>query len=386
VTSGGILWDRTSEILGSVRLERFGSDIKVPLSYAGFTTESLLRTHLLPYLVPLKSERALAFELGERPELQIAVGLTQNKVPTRATLWHFRRRNSGYFRCLLLRSLAVMAIEGSKTDIALPFLRPLEETRFERTVRDDTFQDLGTHSQIIIHARTVTRRRSKVSPLLPFPDFRKFLSLDRKERTLLHEELHFPIPIEWRSGSELKRLCLVQPPWLNSPYEAQDLGNYFGKGAKTPYTACNVLVLRKVNGYDEVLLCRRLLGSGVGEYALPGGKKFPQESIIGCVKRELQEEVGIEFRGGRPISLRKTRQPGFPAVVSIGVVATEWHGLPRRREHLAHSNWDWYKLTNLPTPLFFPTKWAIEDYLSNSFPHLDWSTIEPDQPLPLWER
>src|SRR5205823_5156918 len=95
--SEAVPWARIPPLLERIRIGRVAEGMPVPLSYAGFSTESLLRAHLLPYLVPLKSERALGFELGERPELQFAVGIINGELPSRATLWHFRKRNFTIF-------------------------------------------------------------------------------------------------------------------------------------------------------------------------------------------------------------------------------------------------------------------------------------------------
>jgi len=187
-------------------------------------------------------------------------------------------------------------------------------------------------------------------------------------------------------GGELVSQYLVPPAWLKLPYTPQDLGRLFGRAGKTPYTACNVIVLRHGPHGDEVLLSRRLMGSGVDTLSLPGGKKNECESVRECVIRELREEVGLIFKEGRPVSCRETNEPGFPRVTSIGVLATETRGSPRNREHLAHSKWEWFKIDNLPSPLFFPTELTLSDFLTNQFPELKWRDVEGDLTLPLWRN
>jgi 8-oxo-dGTP diphosphatase len=375
--------DSVPSVLGSIRLSRVATGLPIPVSYANFATEALLRAHLLPYVLPLKSERALAYELAERPALQIAVGVTDNRAPSRATLWHFRQRNYEWFRRLMVRSLSVMGIDAHQSGISLPCVDDSKDPIPEASA-EDNFIDPQTRATVVIQSRRPFVRRNKpVSENLFLPGFPSPQGSQRNERTLLHEVLDFPIPIRWHLGPRCVHKQLVQPSWLESPYRFQDLEAYFGR-AKAPYTACNIILLRNANGRDEVLLSRRLRGVGSGSFALPGGKKNGDESIIACVKRELQEEVGVEYQAGRPVSLRITNLPGFPQVRSVGIVATKWHGKPARREHLAHSDWKWYRLDDLPSPLFFPTEWAIDDFLSNSFAELEWSALEPDIPLPLW--
>jgi 8-oxo-dGTP diphosphatase len=391
--SDAVSWDRIPPILESIGLERIrkdARDVRFPLSYAGFNTESLLRTHILPYLAPLKSERALAFELAERPELQTAVGLTDGRIPSRATLWHFRHRNLATFRCLMIRSLVVIAIDAHRSGAPLPFVIPEDLTQSMRSAKgdsvlSDSFDDPETGARLYVYTNSATRpRKVKESAFLPLPGFTETVRVDAPGKIWLHQVLDFPIFARWHADMKSAELCLVQPSWLNSPYEMRDLGAYLGRSGKDPYTACNVLVLRNECGCEEVLLSKRRIGSGAGSFAVPGGKKLADESVVECVKRELQEEVGIEYRAGRPISYRETNEPGFPKVRSIGIAATSWHGKPRRVEHLAHSEWNWYPLSNLPEPLFFPTEIAIKDYIDKLFVDLDWDTVDPRGPLPLW--
>jgi 8-oxo-dGTP diphosphatase len=377
--------NRAERLLRLIELERVSVHIRAPLTYAGFSTEALLRMHLLPYLLPLKSERALAFEVAERPQLQAAVGLKGEPVPTRATLWHFRRRNAGAFRSLMTRALALIAVEGVATGLDLPFVRSMHHRRGATVGFSDrdVFVDPRSQTRITVMSRSVAWPSPKppAEPRLPGMET---AAPAKAPKLLLHEALDLPVVIRWRNDGRAVSRYLVQPSWLETPLEVQDLGAYFGRDKATPYTACNVIVLQKMNGSDHILLCKRLRGTGVGSYTLPGGKKNPAESVLACVKRELQEEIGIDYRSGKPVSLRTTRRRGFPPVTSIGVVATNWRGIPRRREHLQHSEWRWFGLNDLPSPLFFPTQIAINDYLNNRFPELGWDDVEEDAPLPLW--
>ena len=48
---------------------------------------------------------------------------------------------------------------------------------------------------------------------------------------------------------------------------------------------------------DQILICQRLQGKGLGGlWQFPGGKCEPEESPEACVCRELMEEVAIEAR------------------------------------------------------------------------------------------
>lgn len=373
--------DRLTDILDGLRIERISSGLRVPLSYAEFRSEALLKIHLLPYLVPLKSERTLAFELAERPELQKAVGLVENSFPTRPTLWHFRQPSKfPLFRTLMIRALAVMAYEASRSGLPLPFIA--DDCKDMGISCVETFIDLDSGTDITVRTHPHVQRSPQLSPNLPLPGFDETLLAN--DKLWLYEWLDFPVEVGWNSDYRLVTRQLKQPSWLESPYEGRDLDQYFGKSSKAPYTACNVLLIRRTDGQDEVLLSQRLRGSGMGHYALPGGKKHEDESLEACVRRELHEELGIDYRAGRPVSLRYTNVPGYPRVRSIGVQATEWFGQPARKEHLAHSEWRWYRFSDLPSPMFFPSQTVIDDFLNRRFEDLDWRTIEPEPPLALW--
>lgn len=385
--SEGVAWERIPPMLESIKIGRIGGDVRVPLTYNGFSTEALIKAHLLPYLAPLKSERALAFELAERPELQSAVGLESGEIPSRATLWHFRHRNAVAFRKLMIRALIVMALDANHLNPQLPFVSESNQDASDFEL-EETFKDPKSRLSIVISMNTIPRRREVPRTLfLPWPELDDLsLRKEGKDKVWLHQFLNFPISARWCTSSNADFFFLVQPSWLESPYSAQDLEGILGKSGKAPYTACNVLVVRKRKGKEEVLLARRLMGSGVGSYSVPGGKKKPEESVLACVKRELREEVGLEYRDGRPISLRNGDIPGFPRVRSVGVLATDWKGEPRRLEWLVHSKWEWFPLSNLPEPVFFPTQWAIEDYRRGSFTGLNWENIDPQEPFMLWSE
>lgn len=378
---------RVPELLSAVTLDIVGGGIRIARAYAGVPTAILLRMHLLPYLIPLSSERLLAFEVAERQILQGAVGILSNgSVPSRATLWHFRQRNAKAFRQLMARSLALLARRGIRSGEHLPFVdapRPSRQRRRgleEDRIVDDDGQEIVVHWSV---ESAGSRGPRPDTPHLPGLTPRGRRQSRPTHKQLLPEHVGFPIYVEWKSDGISSSFVITPPDWLDDPYSTPDLTDYFGREGKTPYTACNVILLRPHSSPDEVLLAKRLRGTGSGTFALPGGKKYPRESVVACVKRELFEEVGIEFQAGRPVSLRQTAKKGFPKVTSIGVLATQWKGLPRRREHLAHSDWDWYKLTALPQPLFFPTEMALEDFINGSGRDLDWDSVEnEDSSLP----
>jgi len=366
--------EKISLLLLSVEIDRIKPNKRVPIYYSGFRIESLLRIHLLPYFFPIKSYRHLAFIVAERPELQNIVGLKGTETPSRATLWHFRARNSKLFRQLMARALALISIEAFLKGIQVQFSRPCNDAT-EQNDCFDTFIDSRSEARISTSMRPSIREKQETLTLFSSDELPKHA---QKQKTSLYDEIELPMHVWWSKGSESLALCVVQPIWTDFPDILQDLGVILGRAGKKPYTACNVIVLNKQN--NQILLSVRLIGAGKGTYALPGGKMNEGESIWGCVARELREEVGLEFRQGYIVSDRQTNHPGFPKVRSIGVIATKWGGELKKQspEPHAHSKWEWYAITDLPTPLFFPTERVIDDYLGKKFPYLP---LEDDLPL-----
>lgn len=57
-----------------------------------------------------------------------------------------------------------------------------------------------------------------------------------------------------------------------------------------------------VNRRGEILISQRHADSHQGGlWEFPGGKVEPGESVVEALQRELQEELGIEVRGSRPL-------------------------------------------------------------------------------------
>lgn len=370
-------------LLGSLTFARLAESITLPPTYSNLPSEVLIRIHALPYLMPLHSERALAYELAERPELRAAVGLGNFDPPSRATLWHFRRRNQAEFRRVMRRALAVLIVEADRR-LQLPYAHPTRYREPLNAVATEIFHDSvsGTKFTISHTESAVRKRRSADQIQLEFAGSSHDSPKASSVRALLHEELGFPIMVTIDGGAT--RL-LVEPDWLNAPYRSRDLSPLLGRAGKEPYTACTLILLRSTAGSgSEILLSRRKWGSGAGTFAAPGGKKEMDETLRACAIRELREETGLIFRAGHPVSIAETREEGYPAVRSVGVLVTDWRGQPTNRDR-AHSPWRWYPLSSLPTPLFFPTKAVLDHLRGGRFPTISWEEADlPLSPLPLW--
>jgi 8-oxo-dGTP diphosphatase len=186
------------------------------------------------------------------------------------------------------------------------------------------------------------------------------------------------VPVEVRTkgyNGENVHLWIDEPPWLNVKNRVADTLTGIRSNSKTSYTACNILVVKE----HQLLLSKRKDGYGSGQFTLPGGKQKPGESLQECAKRELWEETGLRLIKAKPVSLKITRFPGKPLVISVGVWAEAYSGDPKNKEESQHTEWEWYDFDQLPSPLFEPTRIVISHFRNETFPNLQWDDIEDQQ-------
>lgn len=370
-------------------------DERIAATYQKFSSISLFKALALPYLVSITSERALARTLEEREALRTLCGFLPNRTPTRATFWHFRDKYSAVYPGLMLRVLISLVLSGSEPNFALPFAMPILETASTPNGHCATFQ-LDVYRPPI---EVWTTPSSNESQLLISAAGKTWLELrqqlqqyrvhGQQERSLQKRGLAngLGLPAEIRTtlhDGRIVRFGIDKPEWLDARLGTDTLTTV-GPASFRPYAACNVLVIKEHEARRQVLLSRRLAGYGKGTYVLPGGKQLQDESLEECAARELREETGIRILRSRPVSLHRTRLPDKPQVFSVGVWAEEYEGKPEQREPSQNTEWRWYSLDGLPTPLFEPTRIAIAHFNDEKYPNLQWSDVEAQVPKH-WER
>jgi len=102
----------------------------------------------------------------------------------------------------------------------------------------------------------------------------------------------------------------------------------------------------------KVLLGKRKSYPGIGEYAWPGGKMEYMESVVGCAKREVMEETGIEIENVRFLRLSNLKDYPPRHYLDLALVADWKSGEPKVMEPDKTEDWGWYGPDNLPSPLF----------------------------------
>jgi len=119
------------------------------------------------------------------------------------------------------------------------------------------------------------------------------------------------------------------------------------------------------NGRDEILLCKRNKKFGFGEWELPGGHVEFQESFEKNLEKECKEELGINIKVGKLVSVAPNIKYGNHYII-FTFVAKSYQGVPVHKEHHEHTEIKWFNQKSLPKGLFVSTKYALDDYLTKN--------------------
>ncbi|OIP75525.1 MAG: hypothetical protein AUK06_01660 [Parcubacteria group bacterium CG2_30_36_18] len=102
---------------------------------------------------------------------------------------------------------------------------------------------------------------------------------------------------------------------------------------------------------------------GEGTWTMPGGKLHFQEKLKEGAVREVFEETGIKVKGLEAISISNDIvQDAY--FVTIGFLCKDFEGEAKVMEPDEITEWKWFDLNNLPSPLYFPSEKIIKNYLA----------------------
>lgn len=103
---------------------------------------------------------------------------------------------------------------------------------------------------------------------------------------------------------------------------------------------------------------------GEGTWTIPGGKLDFHETLHDGAIREAQEEVGLIPKNIELVSVTNEIIPD-KHFITVGFICQDFEGKPKVMEPEEITKWEWFPLNKLPTPMFFPSRKMIENYLEN---------------------
>jgi 8-oxo-dGTP diphosphatase len=106
--------------------------------------------------------------------------------------------------------------------------------------------------------------------------------------------------------------------------------------------------------------------NGAGKWTMPGGKLHFSESFEEGAIREVKEETGIMLKNADVICINNDviETAHF---VTIGIISEEFRGEAKVMEPDEITEWKWFSLHQLPSPMYFPSIKILENYKKKKF-------------------
>lgn len=104
---------------------------------------------------------------------------------------------------------------------------------------------------------------------------------------------------------------------------------------------------------------------GEGTWTLPGGKIEFQEGFEDAAFREVEEETGIRVKKERMRFISVSNDMVHDAhFITLGFLSEDFEGEPEAMEPEEITEWRWFDLNRLPSPMFFPSEKVIKNFLA----------------------
>jgi len=138
-----------------------------------------------------------------------------------------------------------------------------------------------------------------------------------------------------------------------------------------PKAGVGIVVIKKENGKEYIMLHRRkgARGLGKGYWGSGGGHLELGESLQAAALRELREEAGDQLVVGnvRFAGVSNFTQLQPKHYVDISFIADWVSGEPINAEPEVTTEWQWFPIDDLPTPLFPPVANYIKGYQTGRY-------------------
>ena len=104
---------------------------------------------------------------------------------------------------------------------------------------------------------------------------------------------------------------------------------------------------------------------GEGTWTMPGGKLDFKEDLKDCAQREVFEETGIKINKEKIKIISVTNDTVTDAhFITIGFLCEDFEGDAKIMEPDEITEWRWFDLNNLPSPIFFPSEKILKKFLA----------------------
>ncbi len=123
------------------------------------------------------------------------------------------------------------------------------------------------------------------------------------------------------------------------------------------------------NNEGKILIGKRK-GKQGGLYSIPGGEVELGHTFEETAIREIKEETNLDIINPKVIGITnnlETYKNDDYHCVSVHLVAESYSGELKNMEPHRCEGWDWYDMSDLPTPHFEPSQKGIENYLKERF-------------------
>ena len=117
--------------------------------------------------------------------------------------------------------------------------------------------------------------------------------------------------------------------------------------------------------HDDPAKAASLL-KGAGTWTMPGGKLHFGETFEQGATREVLEETGLALNKVAVLCVNQDMVEGAH-FVTIGMLAEDFSGEPQALEPDEITEWRWFDLDNLPSPLYFPSAKVLENFKQQKF-------------------
>jgi len=106
--------------------------------------------------------------------------------------------------------------------------------------------------------------------------------------------------------------------------------------------------------------------NGAGKWTMPGGKLDFGESFVDGAKREVKEETGLDLKKTKVICLTEDMVEGAH-FVTVGLLAEDFEGEVKVMEPDEITEWQWFNLEDLPSPMYFPSEKVLKNFKQDEF-------------------